>query len=132
MVKGVRRVMEKLTIDRSKWLRGEGAGDSYLLRERDGKMCCLGFWCLVKGLTAEQITGRTTPSQIPNVLEAAPSTKPLLESCCSGDAGHFADSDLCNALTETNDAQTLTEAAREAQLTEQFRDGLGVTITFVN
>lgn len=31
----------KLTIDRSKWLRGDP--NSMLLRPTDGRMCCLGF-----------------------------------------------------------------------------------------
>lgn len=35
--------MKKVVVDRSKWLRGEGALNSFLLRESDGKMCCLGF-----------------------------------------------------------------------------------------
>lgn len=35
--------MKKVTVDRSKWLRGEGPMDSFLLRATDGKMCCLGF-----------------------------------------------------------------------------------------
>lgn len=35
--------MKKVVVDRSKWLRGEGAVNSFLLRESDGKMCCLGF-----------------------------------------------------------------------------------------
>ena len=39
-----------LKIDRRTWLRGEGASQSFLLREADGKMCCLGFACLAAGL----------------------------------------------------------------------------------
>lgn len=35
--------MDKLIIDRSRWLRGEGCDASYLLRPADNKMCCLGF-----------------------------------------------------------------------------------------
>lgn len=43
--------MKTLVIDRRRWLRGEGGGDSALYRTRDGKMCCVGFYCrMVKRL----------------------------------------------------------------------------------
>ncbi|SRR5258706_6565901 len=45
----------KLVIERSKWLHGEGHSNSSLLRKRDGKMCCLGFYSLSCGLTQENI-----------------------------------------------------------------------------
>ena len=45
----------KLVIDRATWLRGEGHEQSYLLRECDGKMCCLGFFALACGLHPERI-----------------------------------------------------------------------------
>lgn len=38
------------TIKRSKWLRGEGVGNSQLFREGDGKMCCIGQVCLSLGI----------------------------------------------------------------------------------
>ena len=53
----------KLTIDRSKWLRGEA--NSCLLRPSDGKMCCLGFYALSVGLSPEKITDISTPVGIP-------------------------------------------------------------------
>lgn len=37
--------MQKVTIDRAKWLHSEGSEESYLFRPRDEKMCCLGFAC---------------------------------------------------------------------------------------
>lgn len=125
--------VKKLTIDRSKWLRGEGANDSYLLRERDGKMCCLGFWCLMHGLTAEDISNHETPADIPNALEVAPFAEPLMMTCCGGhDDRHLVTSDLGEALTVTNDKVGMDDADREAKLIELFRTHLDTEVVFVN
>lgn len=56
----------KLTIDRSRWSRGEGAGDGAcirLLRQSDNKMCCLGFFALACGLTEKQILEMGEPQE---------------------------------------------------------------------
>lgn len=53
--------MMKLTIDRSKWWRGNGSGESRLLRP-DGTMCCLGFLGRACGYTDEQLLDVTTPA----------------------------------------------------------------------
>lgn len=62
----------KLIIDRSKWLRGEGETASKLLRERDGKMCCLGFYLLSCGLEPDMIQGRGTPGAVYKYRELYP------------------------------------------------------------
>ena len=54
----------KLVIDESKWLRGEGHEHSRLLREKDGKMCCLGFLALACGFSEKEIKGRGGPDNI--------------------------------------------------------------------
>lgn len=47
----------EFTVVRDKWLRGEGAQKSYLLRRSDGKMCCMGFYALACGYDVEDIVG---------------------------------------------------------------------------
>jgi hypothetical protein len=54
-------VKQTLVIERERWLRGEGHGRSQLLRKRDGKMCCLGFFGLACGLDASQLEGNGDP-----------------------------------------------------------------------
>lgn len=49
--------MLTVIVDRTKWLRGEGSRASKLLREQDGKMCCMGFASLAAGYTEDQIKG---------------------------------------------------------------------------
>lgn len=51
----------KLVIDRSKWLQGEASVVSMLLRPQDGKMCCLGFYCLALGAPEKSINRVHTP-----------------------------------------------------------------------
>lgn len=54
--------LQKLVINRLKWLRGEGADVSYLLRASDGKMCCLGFHARqIAKLPAKEISGACNP-----------------------------------------------------------------------
>jgi hypothetical protein len=50
--------VKSFTIDRANWLQGEGSADSYLIRSRDGKQCCLGFYLLSCGLPEEYLTNR--------------------------------------------------------------------------
>jgi hypothetical protein len=121
--------MDKLVIDRTLWLRGEGSGDSYLRRERDGKQCCLGFYCLAQGLSEETITGRSTLAWIPGFTwedaEHADLT-PLVDMGVELD-----DSDLCNELTCANDTKKLTDAEREAAIIAGF-SRMGVVVEFIN
>jgi hypothetical protein len=51
----------ELVIDRKRWLRGEGAAASKLLRPEDGKMCCLGFYGLSCGLGEAELLDACTP-----------------------------------------------------------------------
>ena len=57
--------MQKLVIDRTRWLRGEGPEESALLRPTDNKMCCLGFDALRRGLTSDEIKGVEAPKNYP-------------------------------------------------------------------
>lgn len=49
------------TVDRSKWLHGEGAAFSQLLRPSDEKMCCLGFRAIQSGASRSDLLGLGTP-----------------------------------------------------------------------
>lgn len=57
-VKGVEAPRTPVVISRRRWLRGEGAATSMLLREDDGKMCCVGFMCKARGYTDSEIQNR--------------------------------------------------------------------------
>ena len=56
--------MTKVVVDRQKWLRGEGSTNSYLLRSKDSKMCCLGFACVALGVKEEFLQDIRTPCNL--------------------------------------------------------------------
>lgn len=130
--------MEKLIIDRQRWLHGEGIEDSYLLRESDGKMCCLGFFCLMEGLTEDDIRNNTTPAKIPVAVNIK-DMEPLIILFSDEDAQ--IDSEVCTNLTQANDTLLrthycghyfTTEAEREEYIATMFREELGVEVEFIN
>ena len=61
-------VIMKLIIDRDIWLRGEGSGWSYLLREEDSKMCCLGIYLKECGVPSEKLLYMTSPYQLVKII----------------------------------------------------------------
>lgn len=56
--------MNVTVIKKSRWYRGKGGVQSVLLRREDGKMCCLGFDCLRRGLNPKQIEGVPSPLEL--------------------------------------------------------------------
>jgi hypothetical protein len=56
--------MFEVTVDRSTWLRGEGSYYSFLKRKLDGKMCCLGAFCIAAGYTTDEIMDIKSPSML--------------------------------------------------------------------
>lgn len=102
--------MRVLTIDRSIWLRGEGAMSSYLL-SRDGKMCCLGFDALACGLTKGMIYDRRSPDH--HALRIHFSAEDFKLRFYT----HGVNNSIVQQCMHINDAQTITDAFREEMLT---------------
>lgn len=113
-----------LTIVRSKWLHGEGGLKSELLRESDGKMCCLGFYGIACGIAPKDILGVGEPESADEYNDA--------------DYRHnwphwlFEDSG-CGALIGRNDSSDpkYRDAQREADIARLFAKH-GVTVVFVD
>lgn len=110
-----------LTIDRKLWLRGEGAEKSALLRKDDGKMCCLGFYGLACGIPTEDLADKKQP----NELKGVPNT-PYPEWLTHNYVGdldkkqYSGVSTACCSLMRVNDARSITDEAREAEITVLF------------
>jgi hypothetical protein len=129
----------KLTIDRAKWLRGEGSGSSLLLRERDGKQCCLGQLGFACGLTSAQMMNTGAPSVIHIASESDPDSESNRKAIWSRqvkEAGllFLYDDNLspyCFDLMETNDDRELDEDYREERLTYLFAK-IGIEVEFIN
>jgi len=115
--------MFKFTVHKSRWLRGEGADESCLYRVPDAKMCCLGFYCLAKGIQEDNLYGRAAPQNIMDVL-ARSKVKELM------DYSLLMPSAVCNDIMKTNDDEELTDAERIADLKILFAK-LGVEMEVV-
>jgi hypothetical protein len=123
--------MEEFVIDRSKWLCGEGAEDSALLRDSDGKMCCIGQYCLLKGLKEHQIDNVQTAETLVNSKKAKVDEVPrwLLEA--SDRTPQWKPSKLATKMMRVNDDEHIMDSEREAKLIKLFAIA-DIHVTFVN
>ena len=122
---GSKNESHRLTIQRWKWLRGEGGTTSYLLRRRDRMMCCLGFLGRSCGLQDAEILGEGTPVNINVPCEAD------RWAWLTGDDGntltddatkimHINDYNIIDSHMRKESYSPKSEADREAKLTEIF------------
>lgn len=112
----------KLTIDRNVWLRGEGASASCLLREVDGKRCCLGIYLQACGVRDEELGYSESPEKIQHLPNQA---QWLIEPTTYTDTG-----DTCN-LMERNDIREIGEDEREEKIASIFAKH-NVEVEFIN
>ena len=114
--------IEKLTIDRKRWLRGET--DS-VLRNKKGLMCCLGFYCLRKRFKVADILDVTSPS---DVIYINGTTRLDRLIVLDDDAD---DNAVCNNLMIINDNTDISDKQRERRITQLFKK-INVEVKFVN
>lgn len=114
--------MLDVTVSRSKWLRGEGSQRSFLLREEDGKMCCMGFAAIAAGLKPEDIKGKKTVNG--SASTATGSVEP--EDVKIPSMENWFDS-----LYGANDSTVIPDHMREAEIIKRGADK-GIAFTFVD
>lgn len=118
------RKPKKFTVERSRWLRGEGPMMSYLLRRGDQKMCCVGFYALACGVGEVDIEGMRGFDELQGVdqwLFMGPVVKP-----------DESDNGAAELVYRPNDAKYgLNEEEREAKIKEGFAT-IGVEVEFVD
>lgn len=118
----------KLVIDRQRWYRGQGSAGSRLLVPEKGTMCCLGFFCLAQGFTADDIYNVTFPTSL---CERLPREAEIL---MNSDESESADRDepsfelLVGAI---NDDSNILDNEREAEITRLF-GAKGIEVSFIN
>lgn len=112
---------QKLVIDRQKWLRGEGDSLSRLLRSSDGKMCCVGFFCLACGLTERDIRDKGWPDVGDSAIP-----KWLFHEFQDGTS-----SPSRHDLAGNNDGPDIGETERERLIAADFAKN-GVEVEFIN
>lgn len=114
--------MKHLVINRKQWLRGKESSFSYLLRRKDGKMCCLGFYLFGEGFSKDVLVDKETPSQVTDyegVLVEFPH-----------DICNRTNSPLCNNLIQANDSSYFSEEEREIEIALLFKK-IDVEVEFV-
>lgn len=124
--------MMELTIDRKVWLHGEGQDRSFLLREPDGKRCCLGIYLAALGIPDESLRGKASPAGIYRALDRA--TRERIPGWLIGQAydGTNLNTIIGTCAMEFNDMTEyeITEADREAKIAKIFFEH-DVRVTFV-
>jgi hypothetical protein len=117
----------ELTINRSKWLRGEGVATSRLLRSSDGKMCCLGFYALACGLKEYQIREVGGPSS----LLSPPDEDGKSYNYLTNTPGQWLLEGVDRIhLMEVNDDRNKNKQYREEEIARLFARH-GVTVKFI-
>lgn len=130
-------------IKRSEWLRGEGAINSYLLREEDGKRCCVGIYARACGVPDDHLAGQSwpmSPSQAKDCAntrigwaEPKPWVLPeghwLLERLHDLTEGFTNLSNINDARMDNTDFATFREDDRERLVAKVFARH-GITVTF--
>lgn len=112
--------MKILTIKRSKWITGS-QWNSYLLRPKDQKMCCLGFLAIKRGASKEDILGQKDPSYTAGNV-SWPKKLYARDTCYM--------TDLCSEMITVNDGR-MPNDRREEKLRGLFRK-IGITLRFVD
>lgn len=125
--------MIKVTIDRSRWFRGQTSAGSALQREVDGQRCCLGFCALAVGFAEKDIVNVASPENLPlrqgysdqmrEFREAKWQTAMMVNDRRSNDGQYSLD----NAIPEDFLPDSLPSVRRERYLAELlFNQGFDV------
>lgn len=118
---------KELIIDRAVWLRGEGNEESFLLRAKDQKMCCVGIYLKGLGVEDERLldTGMAEDTKVLDTKDIGLVVKDLPD-----EAKWLEDSTTAGELYRTNDAEGIGEEERETTIASLFKEQ-GVEVRFV-
>lgn len=137
--------IKSFTIDRSKWVRGGKGGEACMLNKQ-GNMCCLGFYAKACGLTDDQLVSKNLPDDVvyDSFLDKGHLNKAWLANYQQKDTeivewksklfkienspyGFEFDkkiainTSICEKLADINDDVTLSESEREEKLISSFQ-----------
>lgn len=128
------------TIDRERWCRGADPNPK-LVREADGRMCCLGFFLLACGVEREELLDQGEPQEPFQTMNPDPDCIPKvakflvhvevdnesLDELGRPDVSMTPTNDATD-LMSVNDDDKLDEARREEKIARLFaKQGVGVT-----
>lgn len=125
MKKKIYKDVKSFTIDRKKWIRGQGPGNpnNVLLRKRDDKKCCLGFYAIACGIPTKDIRGIIDPGAVKNNNPNIVWQSKLLDVAQLSD-----NSAICVELIHINDC-VQPDDIKEKELEKEFNK-MGVKVRF--
>lgn len=126
-VKTAKRAEKKpriLTINRKVWLRGETSNKSALLRGKDQKKCCLGFYLSSLGVPPEHLLDNGTPAEVVCYKRFPKWGRWLLSNRENSRATDrlidINDTEVNSYLDEANRTQLQSEKEREDLIRKEF------------
>lgn len=117
----------KVTVDRRRWLRGEGSVASSLFDDYNKKMCCLGFATRACGCSIDKIRGQASPAC---VVIGHTNTKESLARFLAAKS-EVKNSGATGRMITINDDIKINDAEREDRL-KKWGKKLNIQFTFVN
>lgn len=139
--------MRQLVIDRAKWRTGDessfksGEGRT-MLKNEEGYMCCLGFYCVQAGIPEEIIYNHTSPIDLVQDLFESDTPelynkyyadildiRQLIHLFDPEDPTEMSNTEFCKEAMEINDNRSLTREIREKKLKEHFNE-YGIEVIF--
>ena len=111
----------KVTVQKSRWYRGNGHADSYLLGPTDSQMCCIGFLARTCGLKAKDIRGVVEVEALPTSVMDTSSVLSAIKSEYSNEL---------YAAYDINDSDELSDSKRIQKL-KSLGQTFGVNFVFV-
>lgn len=135
MANKVYRDSYSVSINRNKWLRGkEAKNKSAMLKEDNGKMCCLGFYAKACGISEKLMSNKMSPGEVTDRLnETNKRWDTWLLQGASGSEKMNLKSDSAEAikLMRINDDHKTTDAQKEEAIKKIFNKH-GVSVYFYN
>ncbi len=128
--KKVFKDVKSFTVKRSKWKRGgKGPGETFLLN-KEGHMCCLGFYALACGLPKKNIREVVAPRDL---VRAGKNWNTVLVEKEKAPSGYefVLNSDTAVDAIRANDDQELSDKDREADIKDTFKL-VGIKVKFVD
>lgn len=122
--------MLKVTIDRQLWIRGASNNNSYLLRDSDNKMCCLGFACVAAGIPKKDINQVREPASVEGIKNIR-TLEQLLSKSILTEEDRKENSRVCINLMMINDDPGINANEREYMI-KQFGLEVNIDFEFIN
>lgn len=121
----------KLTIIRSRWLRGNP--HSSFLRDSLGRQCCMGFLASACGIDSRSLEGQSYFSELEEDewAKLPEKLRPIPATDSTETHRRMLDTTLAQGIYKKNDSYAITHEQREEDLTILLKN-VGIEVTFAD